>query len=157
MGLQPVGGLKAEAIATARRLRRQRNLNQIEIPEEDVTISEEVLGKGGFGTVFIADYNGRNAAAKVRVPWTLAGKQATSRALSYAWRQCPFFFLCTVGWVPDLVAVHIYIRDTFERLPPLVTLTSYPVFRNKHDTQYIGRAPALACSESPLNRVPSMK
>ena len=93
MGLQPVGGLKAEAIATARRLRRQRNLNQIEIPEEDVTISEEVLGKGGFGTVFIADYNGRNAAAKVRVPWTLAGKQATSRALSYAWRQCPFFFL----------------------------------------------------------------
>lgn len=30
-----------------------------------MTISEEILGKGGFGAVYIADYNGRNAAAKV--------------------------------------------------------------------------------------------
>eukprot|EP00904_Undaria_pinnatifida_P006288 jgi/Undpi1/278/HiC_scaffold_1.g00274.m1 len=55
----------AEAMASARRLRRQRNLSQIEIPEDHVTISEELLGKGGFGSVYIADYNGRNAAAKV--------------------------------------------------------------------------------------------
>lgn len=52
-------------MASARRLRRQRNLSQIEIPEDHVTISEELLGKGGFGSVYIADYNGRNAAAKV--------------------------------------------------------------------------------------------
>ena len=52
-------------MASARRLRRQRNLTRVEIPEEHVTISDELLGKGGFGSVFIADYNGRNAAAKV--------------------------------------------------------------------------------------------
>ena len=50
-----------------RRLRRQRNLDQIEIPADHVMISTDVLGKGGFGTVYIADYNGRNAAAKVKV------------------------------------------------------------------------------------------
>lgn len=52
----------------ARSLRRQRNLDQIEIPEDHVMISGDILGKGGFGTVYLADYNGRNAAAKVRVP-----------------------------------------------------------------------------------------
>ena len=52
-------------MAAARRRRRQRNLNQIEIPEDNVTISDELLGKGGFGEVFLADLNGRNAAAKV--------------------------------------------------------------------------------------------
>lgn len=59
-------------MAAARRRRRQRNLNQIEIPEDNVTISDELLGKGGFGSVFIADYNGRNAAAKVLVRVTAA-------------------------------------------------------------------------------------
>ena len=49
----------------ARRLRRQRGLDKVEIPEHDVTVTDELLGKGGFGTVYIADYNGRNAAAKV--------------------------------------------------------------------------------------------
>ena len=57
--------LQAESIASARRRRRRRNLDQIEIPADQVTISEEILGKGGFGAVFLADYNGRNAAAKV--------------------------------------------------------------------------------------------
>eukprot|EP00904_Undaria_pinnatifida_P006344 jgi/Undpi1/283/HiC_scaffold_1.g00279.m1 len=55
----------AESIVSDRRLRRQRNLDQIEIPADHVMISTDVLGKGGFGTVYIADYNGRNAAAKV--------------------------------------------------------------------------------------------
>lgn len=59
--------LQAESIVSERRLRRQRNLNQIEIPADHVIISEDVLGKGGFGTVYAADYNGRNAAAKVNV------------------------------------------------------------------------------------------
>lgn len=67
-GSYSVWQLRAESIAAARRLRRQRNLDQIEIPEDQVVISEDVLGKGGFGTVYLADYNGRNAAAKVRVP-----------------------------------------------------------------------------------------
>ena len=56
---------KAESLAEARRARRQRKLDQIEIPEEDVAITDELLGKGGFGEVYLADYNGRNAAAKV--------------------------------------------------------------------------------------------
>ena len=49
----------------ARRLRRQRKLDAVEIPERYVTVTDELLGKGGFGEVYLADYNGRNAAAKV--------------------------------------------------------------------------------------------
>lgn len=44
-------------------------MDRIEIPEDSVTISEDLLGKGGFGTVYIADYAGINAAAKVKVPF----------------------------------------------------------------------------------------
>lgn len=46
-------------------LRRQRKLDAVEIPERYVTVTNELLGKGGFGSVYMADYNGRNAAAKV--------------------------------------------------------------------------------------------
>lgn len=53
------------SMAKARSARRQRKLDQIEIPEENVVITDEMLGKGGFGEVYLADYNGRNAAAKV--------------------------------------------------------------------------------------------
>lgn len=56
---------QSESLADARRTRRQRKLDQVEIPEEHLTITNEVLGKGGFGEVYLADYNGRNAAAKV--------------------------------------------------------------------------------------------
>lgn len=53
-------------MAQARIARRQRKLDQVEIPENHVTIFEdELLGKGGFGDVFLAEYNKRNAAAKV--------------------------------------------------------------------------------------------
>lgn len=55
----------SESLAEARSARRQRRLDQLEIPEDHVLVTDEVLGKGGFGEVFIADYNGRNAAAKV--------------------------------------------------------------------------------------------
>lgn len=55
----------AEYLVESRRLRRLRNLDQIEIPEDHLTITDELLGKGGFGAVYIADYNGRNTAAKV--------------------------------------------------------------------------------------------
>ena len=48
-------------------MRRQRNLDKVEIPERDVMVTDELLGKGGFGAVYIADYNGRNVAAKVRI------------------------------------------------------------------------------------------
>ncbi|CAM9324195.1 unnamed protein product [Ectocarpus sp. 4 AP-2014] len=54
------------SLEEARSARRQRRLNQLEVPEDHVLITDEVLGKGGFGEVFIADYNGRNAAAKVQ-------------------------------------------------------------------------------------------
>lgn len=54
-----------EARAEARSAKRQRKLNQLEIPEDHVLITDDLLGKGGFGEVFVADYNGRNAAAKV--------------------------------------------------------------------------------------------
>lgn len=57
----------AKTLAEARLERRQRKLDQVEIPEEHLTITEELLGKGGFGAVYLADYNGRNAAAKVFV------------------------------------------------------------------------------------------
>lgn len=55
----------AKSLAESRRQRRQRRLGQLEIPEDHVTVTNELLGKGGFGAVYIADYNGRNAAAKV--------------------------------------------------------------------------------------------
>ncbi|CBN76925.1 n/a (Partial), partial [Ectocarpus siliculosus] len=53
---------QAESLAEARRSRRQRKLDQIEIPEDHVSITNEMLGKGGFGVVYLADYNGHNAA-----------------------------------------------------------------------------------------------
>lgn len=56
---------QSKSLAEARRARRQRKLDRIEIPEDHVVITDELLGKGGFGEVYLADYNGRNAAAKV--------------------------------------------------------------------------------------------
>ncbi|CAN0514181.1 unnamed protein product [Ectocarpus sp. 12 AP-2014] len=47
---------QAESLAEARRSRRQRKFDQIEIPEDHVSITNEVLGKGGFGVVYLADY-----------------------------------------------------------------------------------------------------
>ncbi|CAM9431484.1 unnamed protein product [Scytosiphon promiscuus] len=55
----------SEAVAEARKIRRQRKLDQVEIPEEHLLITNDVLGRGGFGEVYLADYNGYNAAAKV--------------------------------------------------------------------------------------------
>ena len=56
----------SDSQAAARRARRQRNLDQLEIPEDHVKITDELLGRGGFGAVYLCDFNGRNAAAKVR-------------------------------------------------------------------------------------------
>ncbi|CAM9729911.1 unnamed protein product, partial [Ectocarpus fasciculatus] len=55
----------SESVAEARRLKRQRKLDQVEIPAEYLSITDELLGQGGFGEVYLADYNGHNAAAKV--------------------------------------------------------------------------------------------
>lgn len=55
----------AEARAEARSARRRRKLDDVEIPEDQVVITDELLGSGGFGAVYLADLNGRNAAAKV--------------------------------------------------------------------------------------------
>lgn len=55
----------SESVAKARRIRRQRKLGQVEIPEDHLFMTGDLLGKGGFGEVYLADYNGHNAAAKV--------------------------------------------------------------------------------------------
>lgn len=48
------------------RRRRRRGIDQADIPFEDVDVmTEEILGVGGFGSVYLADYRGCNAAAKV--------------------------------------------------------------------------------------------
>ena len=57
--------LSTSSFLVDRRLRRERKLDAIEIPERYVTVTDELLGTGGFGAVYMADYNGRNAAAKV--------------------------------------------------------------------------------------------
>ena len=44
---------------------RRRRQDQLEIPADNVDLTGEVLGRGGFGTVYLADFNGFNAAAKV--------------------------------------------------------------------------------------------
>lgn len=54
-----------KALAESRRRRRQHRLEQLEISENEVMLTDEILGKGGFGAVYLADYNGRNVAAKV--------------------------------------------------------------------------------------------
>ena len=55
-----------ETLTEARKARRQRKLDQVEIPANEVVIfEEELLGKGGFGEVFVAEYNKQIAAAKV--------------------------------------------------------------------------------------------
>eukprot|EP00904_Undaria_pinnatifida_P011787 jgi/Undpi1/7739/HiC_scaffold_23.g10212.m1 len=56
--------LAARLMLETRRQRRQRKLEGVEIPESYVTVTDECLGTGGFGSVYIADYNGHNAAAK---------------------------------------------------------------------------------------------
>lgn len=49
----------SESVAEARHIKRQRRLDHVEIPEEYLSITEEVLGKGGFGEVYLDDYNER--------------------------------------------------------------------------------------------------
>lgn len=70
----------SDSQANTRRSRRKRNLDQLEIPEDHVTITDELLGKGGFGEVFLADYNTRNAAAKVYFPKHWSAVDATGIA-----------------------------------------------------------------------------
>lgn len=45
--------------------RRKRNRDQLEITENQLTFTRDLLGKGSFGEVYIVYYNGRNVAAKV--------------------------------------------------------------------------------------------
>lgn len=56
----------SESAAASRRARRQRRLDQIEIAEGEVSISDELLGIGGFGAVYIGDFLGLNVACKVQ-------------------------------------------------------------------------------------------
>lgn len=88
MKLQRSGpGSSAASLLEARRVRRQRKLDMVEIPEPFVTVTDELLGKGGFGAVYIEDYNGRNVAAKVScLFFSLMGIYGTStRRIHYLW------------------------------------------------------------------------
>lgn len=58
-----------DILAEARRLRREQDLKRIELPEGQIRITDKLLGRGGFGAVYIADFNGRHVAAKV---WRLS-------------------------------------------------------------------------------------
>ena len=78
----------SEAVAEARRIKRQRKLDHLEIPEEHLSITDELLGKGGFGEVYLADYNGHNAAAKVRDGFGVS-------------KPCPPLNRCAGGGRPD--------------------------------------------------------
>lgn len=55
----------SEALAEARGIKRQRKVDQVEIPEDHLFITTDLLRKGGFGEVYLADQNGLNGAAKV--------------------------------------------------------------------------------------------
>lgn len=85
--------------------RRRRRLEKIEIPEGDVSISDEVLGKGGFGWVYLADYGGRNAAAKARCGWRM--HHVTLSVLVLWMFSC---ILCKTK-----VSTHVPIRFAFPR------------------------------------------
>lgn len=55
----------------------------LEIPQDDILLTDELLGKGGFGSVYLVDYNGRNAAAKVvQIEHDLSGTGDSNRALN---------------------------------------------------------------------------
>eukprot|EP00903_Cladosiphon_okamuranus_P009797 g9314.t1 len=66
-GLELQRRATVESGALRRRHRRQQRLDQLEIPVSELDITDEVLGRGGFGTVYLADLGGLNAAAKVIV------------------------------------------------------------------------------------------
>ena len=55
----------SESVAEARRVKRQRKLDQVGIPAEYRSITDEFLGKGGFGEVYVADYDGHSAEEKL--------------------------------------------------------------------------------------------
>ncbi|CAM9398006.1 unnamed protein product, partial [Ectocarpus fasciculatus] len=56
-----------ESEMVTKKKRRQHRMDQLEIPASEVEVTNEVLGRGGFGTVYLADLHGLNAAAKVVV------------------------------------------------------------------------------------------
>ena len=70
-----VAEAELQSVAETRSLKRQRKLDRVEIPEDQLFITDDLLGKGGFGEVYLADYNGHNAAVKVcavgSMSWTI--------------------------------------------------------------------------------------
>lgn len=60
-----VAGVVEKTKLEARRLRRKRILDQLEIAENQITFTGDLLWKGSFGEVYLVDYNFRNAAAEV--------------------------------------------------------------------------------------------
>lgn len=49
----------------ARCEKRQWHLQQLEIPEHQLELTDSILGRNGFGEAYLADYMGINVAAEV--------------------------------------------------------------------------------------------
>ena len=73
-----------ETLGKAEKKRRQRQQDQVDIPVADVEVMRnEILGMGGFGAVYLADFKGLNVAAKrvlFRASITLAPATAPAPA-----------------------------------------------------------------------------
>lgn len=83
-----------ESVVEARSIKRRRKLDQVEIPEEHLSMTDELLGKGGFGEVYVADYNGHNAAVKV-------------------WNGLTFFLFLSGGcWVTKPTSTQVLLKPT---------------------------------------------
>lgn len=101
---------KSEYLAESRRARRQRKLAQVEIPEDEVWISDELLGKGGFGEVFVAEYNTRNAAAKV-----------------YPHLDCWKFPPCQLHRLCRAYSIHRDLSRALDTVPAVESISSRPL------------------------------
>lgn len=61
----PIPDDVVKALTASRWRRRQRRLDQLEISVDRLILTDDLLGKGGFGVVFKASYDGPEAAAKI--------------------------------------------------------------------------------------------
>ncbi|CAB1104612.1 unnamed protein product [Ectocarpus sp. CCAP 1310/34] len=62
-----------ESAMMSKKKRGQHRMDQLQISASDVEGTNEVLGRGGFGTVYLADLHGLNTVAKVVVMELLPG------------------------------------------------------------------------------------
>lgn len=104
-------------MAGSKKRRRQETLNQLEISAADLEIFEtEVLGRGGSGTVYLADLNGLTAAAKVVALHTGRDSSSDNPGDAHALRQR--------GAEEGLASSIDKISSMGDRRSPRITLTT---------------------------------